>query len=270
LSTMASAEKPTILLTFDVEDWFQVENFKSSIPISAWDRCELRVWKNTLTLLDILDTAPGAPRATFFILGWVAQKLPALVRKIQEQGHEVASHGFGHGLCSTQSPDALASDLGQSKALLESITGTPVTGYRAPSFSITADALAAVNQAGYRYDASFNNFAANSRYGSLDLSGARSCDGVYRLGNGLFEVPVSNLQCGNRILPLGGGGYFRLFPFALFKRGMDRVLSREKAFVFYAHPWEFDPGQPRVHTAPAGFKFRHYINLARTRQKLRP
>lgn len=269
MNTTESAENPSILLTFDVEDWFQVENFKSYIPFSDWDRCDLRVWKNTLKILDLLDTSPVKPKATFFILGWVAKKLPALVREILAHGHEVASHGMGHNLCQTLSKDILSQDLVESKALLEDILGTAVRGYRAPSFSINHSALELVKQAGYEYDSSYNNFSGNTRYGRLALQGWQSKGGVFQLENGLFEIPVSNLNLGQRTFPLGGGGYFRLFPFALFKWGMQQVVKRETVFVFYAHPWEVDPGQPRVHQASPGFRFRHYINLGRTTSKLK-
>jgi polysaccharide deacetylase family protein (PEP-CTERM system associated) len=265
---MASAEKPTLLLTFDVEDWFQVENFKSYIPYSLWDSFDLRVWKNTLRVLDILDGFAFKPRATFFILGWVAKRLPALVREISNRGHEVASHGYGHTLCHEMDSAAFFEDLISSKAILEDITGQAVIGYRAPSFSINDQALNLVRETGYLYDASFNSFSSNSRYGNLDLSGFSKKSGVYQITNNFLEIPISNLRFNNHILPLGGGGYFRLLPFPFFKQGIHSVLKKEKAFVFYAHPWEFDPNQPRVHQASLGFKFRHYINLGRTQKKL--
>lgn len=265
---MASAEKPTLLLTFDVEDWFQVENFKSYIPYSLWDSFDLRVWKNTLRVLDILDEFAFQPKATFFILGWVAKRLPALVREISNRGHEVASHGYGHTLCHKMDPAAFFEDLISSKAMLEDITGQAVLGYRAPSFSINEKALNLVREAGYLYDSSFNSFSSNSRYGHLDLSGFSKKSGVHQITRSFFEIPISNLRFKNNILPLGGGGYFRLFPFQLFKQGICAMLKKEKAFVFYVHPWEFDPNQPRVHQASLGFKFRHYVNLDRTQKKL--
>lgn len=266
---MALAEKPSILLTFDVEDWFQVENFKSYIPFSTWNSFELRVERNTIKILDLLDSFSFKPRATFFVLGWIAQKCPQLVREISDRGHEVASHGYGHDLCPQMEQPLLVHDLKYSKALLEDITGKQVTGYRAPSFSINDQVLNLVREAGYLYDSSFNSFGSNSRYGRLDLSGYSKSDGVYQIAMDFFEIPISNLKFKNSTLPLGGGGYFRLFPFKLFKQCMDVVFEKEKAFVFYAHPWEFDPGQPRVHQASWGFKFRHYINLNRTKKKMK-
>jgi polysaccharide deacetylase family protein (PEP-CTERM system associated) len=268
LNTTVSAEKYKILLTVDVEDWFQVENFKSCISYESWDSRELRVADNTIKILDLLDSFRFTPKATFFVLGWVAKRLPDLVREIASRGHEVASHGYGHDLCSTVSAASLVQDLTYSKKLLEDILGVPVIGYRAPSFSISGQTLDLVRDAGYLYDSSFNSFGSHERYGHLDLSHIRKNRGVFQINPDFYEIPVSNLEFGNRVLPLGGGGYFRLFPFQIFKQGMKAVLKKESAFVFYAHPWEFDPDQPRVDQASAGFKFRHYINLHRTEDKI--
>ncbi|MBA3012822.1 MAG: DUF3473 domain-containing protein [Desulfobacula sp.] len=262
------AEKPSILLTFDIEDWFQVENFKSHIQFSTWNSLELRVEKSTLRILDLLDFFSFKPRATFFVLGWVAEKCPRLVREISNRGHEVASHGYGHDLCPQLDKDLLIQDLHISKALLEDITGKEVVGYRAPSFSINDEVLALIQDAGYLYDASYNSFEAHGRYGRLDLSNAPKNQGLYQLGENFFELPVSNLSLFNHILPLGGGGYFRLIPFSMFQLGITAVLKKENAFVFYAHPWEFDPDQPRVNLAELSLKFRHYVNLSRTKNKM--
>lgn len=268
MNTMVSAESPQILLTFDVEDWFQVENFKSRIPFSTWNDCQLRVEKNTRLLLALLDDAPARPRATFFILGWIAKKIPGLVREIAEMGHEVASHGFGHDICSRLGPKEMRQDLLRSKSLLEDITGSPVLGYRAPNFSITPRVLDLVREAGYGYDSSYNSFSSHGRYGRLNLSGCPRQGACVEIATGFYEVPVSNLRIRNRILPLGGGGYFRLFPSTLFRQGIRAVLNQEHAFVFYAHPWEFDPDQPRVTNVPAWLRFRHYVNLHRTAGKM--
>ena len=263
------AKKPAILLTIDVEDWFQVENFKSYIEFSAWNSFELRVEKNTHLILDLLDTFSFKPKATFFILGWIAERLPGLVRQIRDRGHEVASHGSNHHLCTTLDKNQLASDLSATKKLLEDITGQAIYGYRAPSFAINDQILHAIKQAGYLYDSSYNSFSAHGRYGSIDLSKALKIGGSYQLDNNFCELPVSNLHLGGKTIPLGGGGYFRLYPTALFKRGIKNVLKKNNVFVFYVHPWEFDPNQPRVHQASRGFKFRHYINLNKTKDKMR-
>lgn len=218
--------------------------------------------------MDLLDLFPGRPKATFFILGWLAEKCPDLVRQIHRRGHEVASHGFGHDLCRNLPPDTLKKDLIASRHLLEDLIGEAVKGYRAPSFSVDERTLELIREAGYGYDSSLNSFSGHGRYGSLDLTGFTKMGAAYGDGKGFFELPVSNLNLGPRVVPLGGGGYFRLLPFYLFGMGIDAVLKQDDAFVFYAHPWEFDPDQPRVHEAPAWFKFRHYINLHRTGKKL--
>jgi polysaccharide deacetylase family protein (PEP-CTERM system associated) len=263
------AKKPAILLTIDVEEWFQVENFKSYIDFSTWNSLEPRVEKNTHLILDLLDTFSFKPRATFFILGWIAEKLPALVRQIRDRGHEVASHGDNHHLCTALNKNQLTRDLLTSKKRLEDITGQAVYGYRAPSFAVNDQILEKIKQAGYLYDSSYNSFSAHGRYGSIDLSKSIKRGGSYQLATRFFELPISNLHLGRTTIPLGGGGYFRLYPTSIFKQGITRVLKKNNAFVFYAHPWEFDPNQPRVHQASRGFKFRHYINLNRTETKLK-
>jgi polysaccharide deacetylase family protein (PEP-CTERM system associated) len=266
---MESEEKKYILLTFDVEDWFQVENFKEYISFSTWTSFELRVEKNTLNILDLLDSYPFKPKATFFILGWIAEKLPKLVQEIHQRGHEVASHGNDHHLCTNLTSSDLLMDLKSSKEHLESIIKSKVYGFRAPSFAIDDGVLRVIAQADYLYDSSYNSFSAHGRYGKIDLSHAERKKAMFKINDNFFELPVSNLKIKNTVVPLGGGGYFRLFPFPLFKRGMESILKKDEAFVFYAHPWEFDPSQPRVEQASRGFKFRHYINLHKTESKLK-
>ncbi|MDM8526419.1 DUF3473 domain-containing protein [Desulfococcaceae bacterium HSG8] len=256
--------KPSILITIDVEDWFQVENFKSRIPFSSWPSRELRVEKNTLRLLDLLDSR----RATFFILGWIAERLPGLVREIHDRGHEVASHGYNHNLCNQQSNADLKADLTDSKKRLEDIIGFPVTGYRAPSFSINDDILRIIEDCAYSYDSSYNSFAMHGRYGHADLSGNQRNGIAVRLSDNFHEIPVSNLMIGKRVFPLGGGGYFRLIPFPFFRWGVRKILEQEGGYVFYMHPWETDPEQPRVNSVSPSYKFRHYTNLGKTEDKL--
>ena len=368
------------LLTFDVEDWFQVENFKSYIPFSTWDSREIRVERSTHTILDLLDTQseereeahssqqeeahssrltadsknedkkahssqltadsqkssqstvhssqlekeaasftelrqqttdyrlqttdhrlPSSPcamrhapcdqlttqqtsgnkqypaisarpaskvRATFFILGWLAERLPGLVREIRARGHEVASHGNCHELCTAQNEKSLLQDLQDSKKLLEDICGAQVVGYRAPSFSINKEVLRLIRQSGYGYDSSYNSFAWHERYGKIHFNGAPKEGLAYRLEQDFFELPISNLKVKGRVFPLGGGGYFRLLPELLFIKGVGKILKAEKGYVFYMHPWEVDPEQPRVSRAPLKYRFRHYINLNKTADRL--
>jgi len=283
---------PSILLTIDVEDWFQVENFKQYIPFSSWSSYELRVEKNTHRLRDLLDSCNGRrktdnrrgekPQATFFVLGWIAERLPHLVREIRSRGHEVSSHGYQHNLCIECSFDDLKTDLIHSKNLLEDIIGDQVYGYRAPSFSISQDILKIIQDCGYLYDSSFNSFAMNGRYGHLDLSqnGTRGIalqisktqDLKSKIQNPkskiFYELPISNIKLGNSILPWGGGGYFRLIPFQVFRLGVQSILKKENAYLLYLHPWEIDPEQPKVKEVSKFFKFRHYINLNKTASKL--
>ena len=258
-----------ILLTFDVEDWFQVENFKTCIDFSVWDSLELRVESNTIKILDLLDSFSFRPRATFFILGWIAQKLPGLVLEIYQRGHEVASHGYNHHLCTHLDQQDLVDDLKSSKHLLENIIDSEIKGFRAPSFAVNDTVIQTIGQAGYIYDSSFNSFSGHGRYGTIDLSFATKKDAAYKINDNFYELPVSNIKIIKKVFPLGGGGYFRLFPFPFFKQGMKAALKKDKAFVFYAHPWEFDPSQPRVKQASTAFKFRHYINLHKTEKKLK-
>lgn len=269
LNTMESDEKKSILLTFDIEDWFQVENFKQYIKFSTWNCFESRVEANTAKILDLLDSYPSKPRATFFVLGWVAQKFPDIVKEIAIRGHEVASHGFDHHLCHNLKTSALIDDLKKSKDYLSEIIGTDIYGYRAPSFAINDSILKKIQEAGYLYDSSYNSFSAHGRYGTIELNNAQKKNAVYKFNNSFYEIPVSNINILNKVFPLGGGGYFRLLPLTIFKLGMRSVLSSDNAFVFYSHPWEFDPEQPRVKQASKSFKFRHYVNLNKTENKLR-
>lgn len=270
----------TILFTIDVEDWFQVENFKPYIPYSAWEKCELRVERNIHIILDLLDgiQLPGAfgsskygrkPKATFFILGWIAERLPGLVHEIAKRGHEVASHGFHHDLCSNLSNSALKNDLISSKKLLEDMVGQPVIGYRAPSFSIDNRILKLVNSSGYLYDASYNSFEMNRRYGKIDLDKTKKIGIAHEISDDFQEFPISNLKIFDHIIPFGGGGYFRLYPRFILNAGIKRILKSDQVYHFYIHPWEIDRGQPKVHHARFLSKFRHYINIGNNFDKLK-
>ena len=265
-------EGPVLLVTIDVEDWFQVENFKNYIPFADWPHKDLRVEKNTHCLLDLFDEA--GIKATFFILGWVAERIPGLVREIHSRGHEVASHGYNHILCSQQSLKDLEQDLSKTKKLLEDIMGFPVLGYRAPSFSISDEILKVVEACEHLYDSSFNSFRMNSRYGQLTVTPAgknkkNSKRGIpLKISDHLYEIPISNIKYRNCVLPWGGGGYFRLIPLPLFKKGVQHIAKRDNSYVFYVHPWEIDSEQPLVKEASRFFRLRHYTNLSRTLPKL--
>lgn len=280
-----------ILLTIDVEDWFQVENFKNYIPFSSWPSYELRVEKNSHRILDLLDSITleppslsasqlpsrkNSPKASFFVLGWLAERLPGLVREIHSRGHEVASHGYNHNLCNQQSCEDLKKDLKDSKKLLEDIIGSQVYGYRAPSFAINNDILQVIEDCGYLYDSSYNSFAMHERYGRLDLSKNDNKGVAVKISNNFYELPISNIKFSiqnsksriqNLQLPWGGGGYFRTIPLSLFKMGVNSILNKYKAYIFYMHPWEIDSKQPRIKEASYFFKFRHYVNLYKNASK---
>ncbi len=266
-----------ILLTFDVEDWFQVENLRPWMPFSSWDNLELRVERNTHHILELLDRGgsvsdssgmTSSPKATFFVLGWIAKRLPNLVREICQRGHEVASHGSDHQLCYSQTFTDLQRDLTDSRHLLEDIIGSPVYGYRAPSFSISDSVLKVIQASGYQYDSSFNTFDKHGRYGRMSTADYTLRDTIFRIHHNFYEIPLSNLNLFNQILPWAGGGYFRLLPISLFLKGVRHILGSQNSYVFYAHPWEFDPDQPVVNQASFTNRFKHYMNLSKTSMRL--
>ncbi len=260
------------LLTIDVEDWFQVENLRPWFPMENWSSQESRIEASTRSILDMLgskrDEQGNTLQATFFVLGWLAHRMPSLVREISAAGHEVASHGYSHQLCVGQPASELHRDLERSKKVLEDILGSAVHGYRAPSFSISREVLALIREAGYSYDASYNSFALNSRYGRLSADVYRRKGIAMDLGEGFYELPLSNLRIWGRSLPCSGGGYFRLLPEMVFKRAVQRILATQDAYHFYIHPWEVDPGQPMQNQIPVLSRFRHYVNLKETLPRL--
>ncbi|HTT13509.1 MAG TPA: XrtA system polysaccharide deacetylase [Burkholderiaceae bacterium] len=251
-------------LTIDVEDYFQVSALAPHIQRDRWDSMPCRVERNVDRLLALLNRS-GA-RATFFTLGWVAQRYPGVVRDIVAGGHEVASHGFAHLRASEQSPSELANDIVRAKMILEDIAGAAVRGYRAPSFSIGKSNLWAfdtIASAGYTYSSSVYP-VRHDHYGMPDAPRF-----PYRLPNGLLEIPVTTTCVWGRNLPAGGGGYFRLAPYRVSRWAIERVnrIDRKPA-IFYLHPWEIDPDQPRVPGVSLKTRFRHYVNLHRTEGRL--
>ena len=260
------------LLTIDVEDWFQVENLRPWFPMDTWSSQQVRVEHSTRNILDLLtdiSSKRGKPvRATFFILAWIAKRMPSLVREIMSSGHEIASHGYNHRLCLDQSEKNLRNDLEKSKKLLEDISGHEVCGYRAPSFSISERILDIIRSAGHTYDASYNSFSLNTRYGRLSPEKYKRKGIALDIGNGFYELPLTNLNVLGKQLPFSGGGYFRLLPSAIFKIAVREIFKKEDAYHFYIHPWETDPGQPRQNQASMTSKFKHYINLNKTLPRL--
>lgn len=248
-------------MTIDVEDYFQVSAFAPVIARDSWAGRECRVERNVGRILGLL--AKAEVHATFFTLGWIAERYPQVVRDIVAGGHELASHGYGHLRASDQTRAEFRDDITRSKTILEDLGGQPVLGYRAPSFSIGSAnlwALDVLQEAGYRYSSSIYPIQ-HDHYGMPDAPRFA----FYPNGpDGLLEVPITTVQLMQRKLPAGGGGYFRLLPYALSRWMMERVNQvDQQSAIFYFHPWEIDPGQPRPAGASIKSRFRHYVNLGR-------
>ncbi len=252
------------VLSFDVEEHFQVSAFWSDARRQQWDRLESRVEQNTLRLAELL--AHCETKATFFVLGWVAERHPGLVKALAKQGHEIASHGYGHELVTNQTDREFRDDVRRSKRILEDLTGEMVFGYRAPSFSITDRtpwALATLVEEGYLYDSSLYG-----RFQRLEKVGRkRDVREIVTTAGNIFEValPTANL-CGIQ-LPIAGGGYFRLIPYSATRIFLRQLEKAGTQLVMYLHPWEIDPDQPRM-DGPLVSRFRHYLNLRRTEHRL--
>jgi len=253
--------------TVDVEDYFQVEGFAKVIDRGTWDQFHTRVRASTAMLLEML--ARRGICATFFVLGWVARKHPEIVREIAASGHEVASHGMSHRLVYTQTPAEFQGETRDAKALLEDLSQKPVIGYRAATYSITRRSLWALDilyEEGFRYDSSIFPMR-HDRYGIPDAE-PRPHVLTTPAGARLVEFPISVLHYAGVTFPVAGGGYFRLFPYGFTRWALRRLNRRRQEFVFYVHPWEVDPGQPRIGAASAASRFRHYLNLDRCAQRL--
>ncbi|MBK7630772.1 MAG: DUF3473 domain-containing protein [Ignavibacteriales bacterium] len=251
-------------LSVDVEDWFQVDNLKQAISRDSWDGRLSRVEKNVDVILELLNKNNSF--ATFFILGWIAERFPQLVKKIHKQGHEVACHGYNHELVYSLSPKKFQEDVFKTKSILENIIGEQIIGYRAPNFSITDWAIDVLISLGFKYDSSLFLTVAHNRYGKLkDYDVSKKP--IFELKNGLYEVMLSNINFAGNKLPWSGGFYFRFIPYIVFKSGINKILKDKGIYIFYIHPWEFDPDQPRVKDISLQYKFRHYTNLNKTESK---
>ncbi len=253
--------------TIDVEDYFQVGAFQRTIPMSDWDKWELRVCVNTEKILQVLDEA--GVKGTFFILGWIAERAPQLVKHIAACGHTVASHGYWHQLVYSQTEAEFREDVRTTRKMLQDLSGQAVVSYRAPSFSITKKTLWAhrvLVEEGYWYDSSVFPIH-HDLHGNPDAPTQ-----IHRIeteSGPLLEFPPAVVKVFGQNIPTGGGGYFRLFPFAITKRMLQSINAAGNPFVFYLHPWEIDPAQPRVPGAPLKSRFRHYLNLKRTAPRLK-
>ena len=264
MNTVSARSPLTNALTIDVEDYFQVSAFAPHINRADWDSRECRVEHNIDRILKLLGEEQT--KATFFTLGWVAERYPQMVRRIVSEGHELASHGYGHQRASDLTESEFFHDVSHAKALLEDIGGQAVQGYRAPSFSIGTGNLWALDtllRAGYRYSSSIYP-VKHDHYGMPDAPRF-----AHQIRDGLMEVPPTTLRLFNRNLPSSGGGYFRLLPYALSRWMLQQVNQRDaESAIFYFHPWEIDPGQPRVPGIGMKTRFRHYVNIGRTEQRL--
>lgn len=254
---------PSNALTIDVEDYFQVSAFAPHIPRSDWPIRECRVERNIDCILAMLDE--HGTKATFFTLGWVAERYPDVVRRIVANGHELASHGYGHERVSDQTPESFFADINVAKLILEDLSGKEVRGYRAPSFSIGEKnlwAFESLEKAGYHYSSSIYPIR-HDHYGMPNAPRH-----AHRIGN-LLEIPATTLRFFNRNWPASGGGYFRLMPYELSRWMIRRVNDVDQlSAVFYFHPWEIDAGQPRILGIGAKTRFRHYVNIDRMENRL--
>ena len=252
-------------MSVDVEDYFQVSAFERYIARDDWDSQACRVERNVERILDLFERHDVS--ATFFTLGWVAERYPALVRRIVERGHELASHGMSHVRVTQQNQDAFRDDVTRTKALLEDVSGSPVIGYRAASYSIGAEnlwALDVLRETGHRYSSSIYPIKP-------DLSGMPDAPrfGFRPFDDEFYEFPVTTVRIGGRNLPCGGGGWFRLVPYTGMRWAIRRVNDADcESAIFYFHPWEIDPGQPRQRGLDAKTRFRHYLNLDRMEYRL--
>ena len=273
-------EPITNLLSIDVEDYFHVSAFENVSPVETWAGRTSRVEGNTDLILALL--AARGVKATFFVLGWVAEHYPDIPRRIVEQGHEIASHGYNHQRVCTQNRQSFHEDVRASKSLLEDLTGMPVYGYRAPSYSISKDtewAFDELLEAGYRYDSSIfpvkHDFYGISDWPRFSGYAVKGEDGEWLSADTpaierpcLRELPITTIEIFGHNLPIAGGGYFRLLPYSITKWGLRCInLRDQKPFVFYLHPWEFDPQQPRMENISKKSKIRHYLNLDKTEKR---
>ncbi len=252
-------------LTVDVEDYYHVTAFDALIPRAEWDRYESRVVTSTERILRILDAA--SVRGTFFILGWVAERHPNLVRMIRRAGHEIGCHSYWHRLIYTQTPDEFRDDLCRARDVLQDILSERVSAYRAPTFSITRESLWALDiliEEGFTVDSSIYP-TRHDRYGIPDVS--PEPHEITRPAGTLTEFPMAVYRGLGYPLPIGGGGYFRLYPYAFTRHGLRTINAAGRPFVVYLHPWELDPGQPRLPVSRLK-RFRHYVNLHRTEERL--
>ena len=259
-----------MILSIDVEDWFHIVGagadyqFRSQMGgVDSWGSFPPRIEISTHWILDTLDR--HHTKATFFILGWIAERHPQLVREIHDRGHEIASHGYWHKLVYIQSPNEFLDDFRRSVDALENITGKKVLGYRAPGASITPWALDLLATEGLLYDSSVYPATYHDLYGKID--GLDPSKPIEQFPSGLWEVKMSSIRIQKGMIPWGGGGYFRLIPYKFFLLGVQRIIRERGSYLFYIHPWELDPDAPRLHELKRIYFFRRYCSLDKTRSR---
>ena len=258
---------PSLLnaLTVDVEDYYHVTGFENCVFRAEWDDLESRIVASTHQVLDVLRSADV--RGTFFVLGWVAERFPSLIRAISEEGHEIGCHGFWHRVVYHQAPDEFRHDLCRARDVLQDVIGAPVTAYRAPCFSITRRSLWALDiliDEGFTSDSSIFP-TVHDRYGLVNAPVAPHR--IRRQAGSLWEFPLPVYRRLGHPWPIGGGGYLRLYPYALTRHGLRAINAQGRPFAVYLHPWELDPEQPQLDPGPLR-AFRHYVNLAKTKTRL--
>ena len=258
------SSNPVNAMSVDVEDYFQVSAFEDIIDRNLWESLPLRVENNTYQILELFEQKNI--RATFFTLGWVAERCPNLVKDIVAQGHELANHGYSHMRATQMSEQEFREDIGKAKTILEDLSGVEVKGYRAPSYSIDTSnpwAHDQILETGHTYSSSIVPIH-HDLYGIPDAPRFK-----YRCENGLIEIPITTTKLFDRNLPCGGGGYFRMLPYWIFRMGLNRVNQTEhQSAIFYFHPWEIDPEQPRQHNIGLKTRVRHYLNLGKNKKKI--
>ncbi|MBN1984090.1 MAG: DUF3473 domain-containing protein [Chitinivibrionales bacterium] len=251
-------------LSVDLEDWFCVYNFSQVIAIEQWDTCELRIVRNTQRLLELFSK--HSVHATFFVLGWIAEHVPELIRLIQSQGHEIATHGHSHIIVKRVTPQIFEADLSRSITAIKSCVDTEIIGFRAPSFSISMEKtwiFDILHRFGIRYDSSLFPISFHPDYANQGKSLS-----IYPVTDSIIEFPLGCFQQWGITLPCSGGAYFRFFPYAYTAYGINRCNREGRPVVFYLHPWEIDPGQPRVKSVSFRKQLRHYLNLNKTFDRL--
>ena len=278
------------ILTIDLEDYFMVSAFEDVVKREDWENYEFRIERNTYRLLEILNNPSCNPiRATFFCIGWVAERYPQLIREIHRQGHEIACHSYDHRIIYNMTPDEFRGDIRKSRNILEDIIGEEVLGYRAPSYSITNKsqwAFEVLAEEGFQYDSSifpirhdFYGMPNAPRFPFVvSLNGNSNVEfsvlnfelNTTQNSRVIIEFPISTVKVFGQNFPVSGGGYFRLLPYPIIKRALKSINEKEdKPFIFYLHPWEIDPNQPRINGLSFRSKFRHYVNLDKTEGRFR-